>query len=106
MLTPSRSLVQHGMIVIRTVGQASESSCAVGATLSPMRYLVVITEDPEDAGYNASCPGLPGCHSEGATIEEAMDGIREAIACYIKSLALDDLPAPGAAPVIAEVEIV
>jgi predicted RNase H-like HicB family nuclease len=51
-----------------------------------MRYLVVITEDLEDGGYNASCPALPGCHSEGATIEEAMDGIREAIACYQQTL--------------------
>lgn len=71
----------------------------------PMRYLVVITEDLEDGGHIASCPALPGCHSEGATIEEAMDGIREAIACYLESLALDDLPAPGRAPVITEVEV-
>lgn len=70
-----------------------------------MRYLVVITEDPEDAGYNASCPGLPGCHSEGATIEEAIAGIRETIACYLESLALDDLPSPRQAPVITEVEV-
>ena len=34
-----------------------------------------------------------------------MDGIREAIACYLESLALDGLPAPGAAPVITEVEV-
>ncbi|MEN6342141.1 MAG: type II toxin-antitoxin system HicB family antitoxin [Methanospirillum sp.] len=66
---------------------------------------MVITEDPEDGGYTVSCPALPGCHSEGATIEEAMEGIREAIACYLESLALDDLPAPGGAPVITEVEV-
>lgn len=70
-----------------------------------MRYLVVIIEDPEDGGYNASCPALPGCHSEGATIEEATDGIREAIACYLESLDLDGLPAPGHAPVVTEVEV-
>ena len=70
-----------------------------------MRYLVVITEDLEDGGYNASCPALPGCHSEGATIEEAMDGIREAIACYLESLSIDDLPAPAPDPVVTEVEV-
>ena len=34
-----------------------------------------------------------------------MDGIREAIACYLESLDLDGLPAPGHAPVITEVEV-
>jgi predicted RNase H-like HicB family nuclease len=34
-----------------------------------------------------------------------MEGIREAIACYLESMALDGLPAPGAAPVITKVEI-
>jgi predicted RNase H-like HicB family nuclease len=34
-----------------------------------------------------------------------MDGIREAIACYLESLSLDDLPAPAPAPVIIEVEV-
>lgn len=89
----------------RTGQSPSESSWSSGAIKSLMRYLVVITEDPEDGGYNASCPALPGCHSEGATIEEAMEGIREAIACYLESLAIDDLPAPGPAPVITEVEV-
>ncbi len=70
-----------------------------------MRYLVVITEDLEDGGYNACCPALPGCHSEGVSIEEAMEGIREAIACYLESLSIDDLPAPASAPVITEVEV-
>jgi predicted RNase H-like HicB family nuclease len=93
------------MIVIRTGGRASESSRSARATLCLMRYLVVISEHPEDGGYNASCPAFPGSHSEGATIEEALDGIREAIACYLESLAIDGLPAPGAAPVITEVEV-
>jgi hypothetical protein len=34
-----------------------------------------------------------------------MDAIREAIACYLESLAIDDVPAPGPAPVITEVEV-
>jgi antitoxin HicB len=70
-----------------------------------MRYLVIIMEDLEDGGYNASCPALPGCHSEGASIEEAMGAIREAIACYLESLAIDDQPAPAPTPVITEVEV-
>jgi predicted RNase H-like HicB family nuclease len=35
--------------------------------------------DLEDVGYNASCPALPGCHSQGETEAEAINNIREAI---------------------------
>ncbi len=31
-----------------------------------------------------SCPALPGCHSQGATVEEAMDNIHEAIEGYLQ----------------------
>ncbi len=36
-----------------------------------------------DEGYSVSCPGLPGCWSEGETEEEALNNIREAIAEYV-----------------------
>jgi predicted RNase H-like HicB family nuclease len=44
-----------------------------------MNMKVVIAEDPEDGGFIVSCPALPGCHSEGETIEEALQNIRDAI---------------------------
>ncbi len=44
-----------------------------------MRYKVVIKKDLEDRGYNVSCPALPGCHSQGDTIEEARENIKDAI---------------------------
>jgi predicted RNase H-like HicB family nuclease len=44
-----------------------------------MNLKVVISEDPEDGGFIVSCPALPGCHSEGETIEEAITNIRDAI---------------------------
>ncbi|KUG14044.1 hypothetical protein ASZ90_016319 [hydrocarbon metagenome] len=44
-----------------------------------MNLKVVIENDPEDGGYIVSCPALPGCHSEGDTIEEALQNIRDAI---------------------------
>ena len=36
-----------------------------------------------DEGYAVSCPGLPGCWSEGQTEEEALANIREAITEYL-----------------------
>jgi predicted RNase H-like HicB family nuclease len=42
------------------------------------RYAAVIHEDPE-GGYWAEVPALPGCYSQGETIDELMENIREAI---------------------------
>jgi len=44
-----------------------------------MRYPIVITADVEDGGFVAECPAIPGCVSEGETVEEALANIREAI---------------------------
>jgi predicted RNase H-like HicB family nuclease len=46
---------------------------------------VVILED-ETGGYVASMPTLPGCHTQGETLEELMDNVREAIELYLESL--------------------
>jgi len=44
-----------------------------------MRYPVVLTPDLEDGGFVAECPAIPGCVSEGDTVEEALANIRDAI---------------------------
>ena len=47
-----------------------------------MQYQVVMVESEE--GYAVSCPALPGCHSQGATRDEALANIREAIQLWLK----------------------
>jgi len=42
-----------------------------------MKYKVVLQHS--DEGYSVSVPGLPGCWSQGATEEEAIENIRDAI---------------------------
>jgi predicted RNase H-like HicB family nuclease len=54
-----------------------------------MRYFsfeIVIEKEPEDEGYFAYSPTIPGCFSNGKTIEQAKRNIREAIAQHIDSL--------------------
>ena len=46
-----------------------------------MTYRVVLQQSEE--GYSVSCPGLPGCWSQGATETEALDNIRSAIQEYL-----------------------
>ena len=47
-----------------------------------MKYKVQIHKT--DEGYSVSCPGLPGCWSQGNTEEEALINIRDAIQEYIQ----------------------
>ena len=46
-----------------------------------MKYKVVLNESEE--GFSVSCPGLPGCWSQGASEQEALDNIQVAIAEYL-----------------------
>src|SRR5262249_1294462 len=39
----------------------------------------VLLEPDETGGYVATCPSLPGCYSQGETVDGALDNIREAI---------------------------
>ena len=48
-------------------------------------YAVVIHEDPE-GGFWAEVPALPGCYSQGETVDELQHNIREAIAGVLEVL--------------------
>ncbi len=49
-------------------------------------FEIVIEKEEEDEGYLAYSPTLPGCFSNGKTVEEARRNIREAIQQHIASL--------------------
>ena len=49
-----------------------------------MKYTVVMLAD-EKNGYTAVVPALPGCVSEGDTVEEALDMVAEAVSLYLES---------------------
>ena len=51
-----------------------------------MKYKIVMKKSKE--GYSVSCPGLPGCWSQGETEEEAIKNILSAIQEYLA--AIDD----------------
>ena len=54
-----------------------------------MRYFtfeIVVEKEPEDDGYSAYSPTLPGCFSNGKTVEEAKRNIRDAIRQHVDSL--------------------
>lgn len=52
-----------------------------------MNYKVLLNQS--EVGFSVSCPGLPGCWSQGATEEEALANVQDAIAEYLA--AVDEL---------------
>lgn len=52
-----------------------------GKEIKTMRYKIALQHS--DEGFSASVPGLPGCWSQGATEEEALKNIQDAITDYL-----------------------
>ncbi|MGH7598422.1 MAG: type II toxin-antitoxin system HicB family antitoxin [bacterium] len=50
-----------------------------------MRYKIVLRQSEE--GFSVSCPALPGCWSQGATEQEAIENIKDAIQEYLAAIA-------------------
>lgn len=48
--------------------------------------LEIVLEPSDDGGYTAIVQSLPGCISEGDTIDEALQNIREAIELYLEPI--------------------
>jgi len=71
-----------------------------------MHFKVVIEEDEEVGGYVISCPSLPGCFSQGDTIEDALENIKEAIQACLESLSEDEIKSYLTIPTAKIVDVV
>ena len=49
-----------------------------------MKYPVVVHES--EYGFDVHCPLLPGCHSQGDSVEEALENIQDAIITYLEMI--------------------
>ena len=54
--------------------------------MGELTYTIQI-EPAEEGGFIASVPALPGCHTQGETLEETVANIREAIEGFLVGLA-------------------
>ncbi len=54
----------------------------------------VLLEPDETGGYVAVCPRLPGCYSQGETVEEALQNIEEAILLCLEDIQAHREPLP------------
>ena len=60
--------------------------------------LTITLERDESGMIVAQCPPIPGCVSQGATEEEAVANIREAIQACIEARAANGMPVTIATP--------
>ncbi|MEO9029783.1 MAG: type II toxin-antitoxin system HicB family antitoxin [Ktedonobacteraceae bacterium] len=49
-------------------------------------YTIILEPDPDEGGYTVTVPSLPGCVTQGETIEEAIAMARDAIRLFIETL--------------------
>lgn len=71
------------------------------------RFKVILEQDETDGGFTVTVPGLPGCITEGDTLQEALDNAQEAILGYLEALKIQGKSAPATDPTIffGEVEV-
>jgi predicted RNase H-like HicB family nuclease len=59
-----------------------------------MRKYAIVIEKAPDGGYGAYAPDLPGCVGMGATKEETVQNMAEAIQFHLEGLKIEGLPIP------------
>ena len=58
-------------------------------------YTIILEPDEEGQGYTVSVPALPGCVTQGKTLEEAIEMAKDAIELYLSVLRDRGEPIPG-----------
>jgi len=67
----------------------------------------VILQPEEDGGYSVLVPSLPGCHTEGDTLEEALKNAKEVIQLCIDVLLDENKPIPiETQPIVQTLKVV
>lgn len=69
-----------------------------------MKFTVVLSPEA-DGGYSVVCPAVPGCVSQGDSLDEALDNIREAILLSLEVRKEDGQPSPTETPELVAEEI-
>jgi antitoxin HicB len=62
--------------------------------MTERRYTIVLEADVDEGGFTVLVPALPGCITQGDTVEQCVERAKEAIAGYLECLAKDGQPAP------------
>ncbi len=69
------------------------------------REYSVIIHDAEEGGYSVEVPALPGCYSQGESVDDALENVKDAIALYLDVLADEEADIPVDSDVVFQVSI-
>lgn len=69
------------------------------------KFKVLLEWDREDGGYVVTVPVLPGCVTQGESVEESLKRAEEAILVTIEGMKLEGLPIPEGDFIVGEVEL-
>ena len=70
-----------------------------------MREYMVIVHPDETGGYWTEVPAVPGCGSQGETVEEAIEMTKDAIEGALETLRAHGKPIPEERDVIVKVQV-
>ncbi len=62
--------------------------------MSNYRYTIILDPDPDEGGYTVTVPALPGCVTQGETLEEAIAMAKDAILLHVEALIEAGEPVP------------
>ena len=88
---------QARVLSVENVGLNLQKSCLgvyEGEDIAMTIYSFTVVIEPDEEGFHAYVPALPGCHTFGETVEEARANIAEAIELHIESMLEDGEPVP------------
>ena len=63
-------------------------------------FKVLLEPDEDAGGYVVSCPALPGCYTQGDTIDEALENIEEAILLCLEDMMAQNQPIPDMSKIL------
>ena len=67
------------------------------------RFKIIL--EKEKKGFSVSVPSLPGCATQGETLEECIANAKEAIELFIEGLKADNIPLPQSDVLLEEIEV-
>ena len=59
-----------------------------------MTYRVVLDPDPDEGGYTVRVPALPGCVTEGESVDEYIANAQDVVKLYLEDLRASGRPIP------------
>ena len=68
------------------------------------RFKIILEKEPA-GGFSVYVPALPGCATQGETLEECLKNAKEAINLFIATLKEDNIPLPESDVLLEEVEV-